>query len=146
MDSKVSSNIRYPMYWSTPWVAGKVITGSPNIVHIQDFNFEQAVFYQDPPALNDEMEFNLFLNVGNYRMSALGITSNDAGIASVYLNGNLVGTMDWYSISQGNNVVKTFTFTNPSNGLITLRTKALSKNASSADYYIPINEIWICPQ
>lgn len=86
-------------------------------------------------ALNDEVVYDVALDAGTWTITVIGQTTTSAGISTVYLDATSVGTLDWYSASGVNNVVKQITgITVAAPGVYALKLKMASKNASATAY------------
>ena len=86
-------------------------------------------------AVNDEVVYKVALDAGTWTITAIGQTNSSSGISTVYLDATSIGTLDWYSASGTNNVVKKITgiiIATP--GIYALRFKMASKNASASAY------------
>lgn len=98
------------------------------------------VTYQTP-AINNETYFNFYLSPGAYTFRFLGQTTTSSGISSIYIDGDLVATLDWYSATIAQNVLKTFSYTSTSAAQKTLSVVVTSKNASSTGYGLVLTKI-----
>ncbi len=86
-------------------------------------------------ALNDEVVYDVALDAGTWTITVIGQTNSSSGISTVYLDATSVGTLDWYSASTTNNVVKQITgITVSTPGVYALKLKMASKNASATAY------------
>lgn len=96
---------------------------------------------QQTAAINNETYFNFYLSPGAYNFRFLGQSNATSGISSVYIDGVLVTTLDWYSASTVQNVLKTFSYTSTSAAQKTLSIVVASKNASSTGYGLVLTKI-----
>lgn len=96
---------------------------------------------QQTAAINNETYFNFYLSPGAYTFRFLGQSNATSGISSVYIGGVLVTTLDWYSASTVQNVLKTFSYTSTSAAQKTLSIVVASKNASSTGYGLVLTKI-----
>ena len=88
-------------------------------------------------AVNDEVVYKVALDAGTWTLTAIGQTTGPGGISTVYLDATSLGTLDWYSASGINNVVKQITgITVATPGVYALKFKLTGKNASASDYFI----------
>lgn len=86
-------------------------------------------------AINDEVVYNVALDAGTWTLTVIGQTRSTGGISTVYLDATSLGTLDLYSASTTNNVVKQITgFTVSAPGVYALKFKVESKNASASEY------------
>lgn len=128
--------IQYPQIAGSLWYLGKVIAGSDLRHIINNRTIYYSYYEQEPPALNDEIEFQFYLKAGTYRLDVWGYGNKSQSLQTVFLNGVSVGTMDWYdspekpvSIRSINNV------TVATDGLQSLRFKTTGKNTLSSALY-----------
>lgn len=86
-------------------------------------------------SAGDQIFHGFLLAAGTYDFKVLGATSNDFGIATYYIDNVSIGTLDWYSLSQTLNQVKTISSISvPADGWHELKIAMLTKNGSSAGY------------
>lgn len=98
------------------------------------------IFHGDAVA-NSYLEWQVLLSAGTWKLEIMGITNTDEGIATLTLDGNSIGTLDWYG-SLTFNVIKSITgIVIASTGIKTLRLTATTKNGSSSEYYISLQFI-----
>lgn len=88
--------------------------------------------------LGNECTFPVALTPGTWDVSVWGWVSNSSGIASVYLDNSILGTLDFYAASGGTDGQRTFTGATVA-GLTLPTTQSLrfvvtGKNASSSSY------------
>jgi hypothetical protein len=88
-------------------------------------------------ALNDQIDYHIWLSPGTYTLSEYIATGPDHAINTILLDGVSVGTIDHYTAGNVFCSVKTLAnivVTAP--GLHTISFKAASKNGSSSNYYL----------
>jgi hypothetical protein len=99
---------------------------------------------QTPDVLNDEFKHGFLIQAGNYTLYALGVTANNRGQVTWYIDDVVQGVaQDWYSAATTGNVEKTTSITVVGDGWHILKGKVLGKNASSSGYSIPLTKYWI---
>lgn len=124
--------------WFTLWGHGKIISGVfPTFDQNSSCDY-QTYAYRSVPLIGDESELKKSLQKGDYRLTLCGRTQNDRGIIQVSVNGNNIGTLDWYASTGVWNVKKTIDFTLTKGGLHTFRFKCTGKNSSSTNYLITL--------
>jgi len=132
----------YPDYAYIRPAAGIVLTGS----HLQKWELAdqwlQEVFAQYPAALNDKVEWPFYLAEGTYDLRIFYVKNYNYGIGTFHLDGDLVGTIDFYSDPPQLNQVALFEEVSVTgNGNHVLTVEVLSKNKSATDYYWAITNI-----
>ena len=92
-------------------------------------------FLASSGAQNASLSWPVVLGAGTWTFSEIIETGNNQGIYAIAIDGNSVGTIDGYSASGANNVVKTITgITVSTTGKHTLSITMATKNASSSGY------------
>ena len=95
--------------------------------------------YNHSNAINDEINYKIFLAPGTYTFWGVGYTSGGMGKSHIEIDGTDVGNFDWYGGATFN-VLKTITgVTVAAGGLKTLAVKMSSKNGSSSGYELNLN-------
>lgn len=92
-------------------------------------------------AINDEMDFKVYLAAGSYTILLYTLTAASQGIVHVQIDGADVTTIDLYANPGGNNQRMSNTFVNSVSGIKTLGLKIASKNGASSDYQFHYNMI-----
>lgn len=111
-------------------VAGNAIAGSgPDGTSYTRHSY----WAQSAAAINDERSNSFFLRAGTYTFRLRGLTTNAAGIATVYVDGVSQGTIDMYAVSAASGV-GTLSIAVLTDGYHTLNLKMASKNGSSSNY------------
>jgi uncharacterized small protein (DUF1192 family) len=129
------------------WGYGKAIRGSSSFLQIPS-SVSQIYYmaYQNPAALNDEVEVAFPLRAGNYFLDIFGLRTVNNGIIQIYLNNSqLGGDIDKYNNST---IVflSRFTVSIPTSGNQALRLKVVGKNAAAMNHINQISHILISPQ
>ena len=94
------------------------------------------------PAINDALDFQVYLAAGTYSLSVLYRKTSAAGIIEFYstTDSNSIGTIDAYAATATNNNLSTLTsYTVSTSGLKTIRMRSTTKNASSTNYVMVVN-------
>ena len=100
------------------------------------------VYLQGTAAINDYVEYLVLLQSGTWRVDILYMKGNDGAIATCTLDGSSFGTFDLYNGSLSRNQLVAFTSISVAQtGVKLFRLAALTKNASSSNYYISITYI-----
>lgn len=97
------------------------------------------------PAQNDIYEVSFLLKAGSYNLTFVYDKGTSRGIASVYFDDALLGTIDAYAGSSAAVNRTSFTLTVPANGTHTIKLKMLGKNASSTGYVFNCSGFFINP-
>ena len=119
-----------------------VIAGTP-LSWFYDTNCQYASRWrQDAPALNDAFTNNFCVAAGTYTFYCHYTQQTVAGIASVYVDNVLKGTIDMYG-GASFNTLGTVALGALTAGPHTLKIVAASKNGSSSNYYLEITDLWI---
>lgn len=100
-----------------------------------------GVFRQATPAINDTLTFKVALKAGSYVLNVLAAKSSSQGIQTIKLDGTTLATFDWYNASVVVNSMQNTVIGVSDDGLYTLTSEMLSKNASSANYTLSMNYI-----
>ena len=90
--------------------------------------------YNSSGAINDEIDFNLCLKAGTYKLIVGYVKAPTAGIVTVYLDGSTIATIDEYAVGITYGLISTTTGITVTAGLHTLKWKVTSKNGSSGSY------------
>jgi spore cortex formation protein SpoVR/YcgB (stage V sporulation) len=86
-------------------------------------------------ADGDEIVYKVYLSAGTYQLSTIGLHHTDSGIIKIYLNTDLIDTIDQYSAAPSQaNQIKLTSVTVSDNAIYSLKIKLDGKNASSSDY------------
>jgi hypothetical protein len=88
---------------------------------------------------------SVYLEAGSYTLYVLGATNAPCGISSVYLDGVLQNTIDWYSAGVVRNVTKSISVTVPTSGYHLVEFAMLSRHASATAYQLPLTKIRFLP-
>jgi len=95
-------------------------------------------------AANDDTWVQKFvLDAGDYVLSALSIKADYDGIVDFLIDGDVVGTEDYYSPTTDFNQRQDFPFTLSVGGIHELAVHVTGKNASSSDYFMHFTKLWI---
>ena len=87
-------------------------------------------------AMNDEIEFDVVLGAGTWTFELMWLKSAYSGIATLYLDGVSIGTMDTYNATDAYNQLMSITgVVVATSGKKRLKIKITSKNASALSYY-----------
>jgi hypothetical protein len=97
------------------------------------------------PALNDSMDCGFVSLAGTYTLNVLGTTNSNYGIITVYIDGNSIGTIDWYATSVNRNVLKTIASVALTDGYHKITFTVTSKNGSSNGYNWTLTVAWFEP-
>ena len=87
-------------------------------------------------AVNDQIDYYIWLSKGTYTLSVMGATTSNSGIATYLLDDVSQGTLDWYSAGTVQGVLKTIAslvVTKSKNYKFSI--KMATTNGSSGDYY-----------
>lgn len=96
-------------------------------------------------ALDDEIDFLLWLAAGTYTFQLFGCTDGNSGIAEVSLNAAVIGSLDFYSAAMTYNVKKTIAGAAvATSGLYTLKLRMHTKNGAALHYWLALSfvEAW----
>ena len=92
-------------------------------------------------AINDEVNYKIYLAKGTYNLSVLFYRADNRGILTFSTEDGTLGTVDMYGVSAPN-IRGTITgIVVPNSGIKTLSVKIASKNGASSNYYAFINNI-----
>jgi len=112
-----------------------------------DFNNDTAAWYagmwrNSSFAQNDEISYKVYLTAGTYTLWTLGKSDTTMAIWTITIDGNSIGTLDYYGGSVVRNTIKSITgISVASSGIKLVNIKAATKNASSSDYHLGIQRI-----
>lgn len=90
---------------------------------------------------NSEVTFNVVLNAGTWTMNMMHGRNTTHGIATVYLDGSSIGTVDAYGSISNNNVSAISSIAVSTSGKHVLRIVIATKNASSSSYFFLLQGI-----
>lgn len=96
-------------------------------------------------AQNDVYELSFILKAGSYNLTFLYDKGTTRGIASIYLDDSLIGSIDCYNGSTVAVNRTSYIITISKSGVHTLKIKMLSKNASSTGYAFNCSGIFAAP-
>lgn len=97
--------------------------------------FGMGYFWNGAGGLNDEANWDVWLDAGTWKIASVHQTRPDAAIVTWQFNGVSQGTMDFYVASQVDNVYTELTGLSVATAqVVTLKALAASKNASSTSY------------
>lgn len=120
-----------------------VVTGG-NLTQTMSNNQRYGHFMvQNPVAVNDEVSIKFNLSPGSYMLFMLGITNNSYGISTVNIDGVVQGTVDWYSIAQTLNSLKTLPINISGIQTHTLSFKAATRNGLATNFGLALTKVWI---
>jgi hypothetical protein len=120
----VSINYLFPPLSQVNW--STLTTGDPS---------SKMPYLKASGAQNAELSYRVTLGSGTWQVDMMGYAEGDAGIITVRLDGEIVGTMDWYQASGAGYTIKsTGTFIVSVSATYTLNMKIETKNASSSGY------------
>ena len=129
------------------WGYGKATVGATTF--LQTLSSTSPVFYfayQNPAALNDEVDISFPLKAGNYFLDIFGQRGGNSGIIQILFNGlQLGGNIDKYNSSLVPLVLK-FAVVVSASGIQSLRSKVVGKNAASSGFHNYNGAIIISPQ
>lgn len=105
--------------------------------------------YNSSHTINDTIDFSLWVGPGTYDLYILGGADTNRGIETWQIDDGAgsfttLGTLDWYVASGGSNsILKTLTGLTVTGSVVRrkLRCKVASKNASSSDYFMSLEQI-----
>lgn len=97
------------------------------------------------PAQNDIYEISFLLKAGSYSVTLLYDKGTTRGIATVYFDDAIIGTIDAYASSTAAVNRSSFSVSVASSGVHTIKLKMLTKNASSTGYVFNCSGIFINP-
>lgn len=120
-----------------------LVTGTRTFSRIAGMDYNYGV--SAGGAINNEMKISFDADIstgGIFHFQTL--TNNACGIATVSIDGTVIGTIDLYSAVQVLNVDKTIAIDlgDFSQGRHTISIKGATKNPSTATYWIVITKIW----
>lgn len=134
----------YPRAWYSPiYLAKTSFTCAFSAVASQ---WGDYVWGPTAPNANDGDEYIFYipLAAGSYTLSFRHMGKTDRGKIDCYWDGVKQGsTTDLYASAASYNVIVTFAITNLTDGQHTLMFKVNGKNASSSDYRVQGNDLWI---
>jgi hypothetical protein len=100
-----------------------------------NYVYGQALNNNAAAALNDEIDFDVYLDEGTYTVTIIVVKSSNFGILTYTIGGVSIVALDQYSGSQVNNFKSVTTGVNiTSSGKKTLNIKVTGKNGSSSAY------------
>lgn len=120
------------------------ITQGTWVTSISSTQFLNGSFLNSSSANGDRINYKVYLAAGTYTFNLFCITSANAGIIDVSLDGysSSEGTIDLYSGSTVKNVTKTIPgITVSESGLVDLSIKLNGKNGSSSNYIASLSNI-----
>ena len=121
----------------------RIITGAAITSFILASQAYNVAASQNPAAINDEFEHDITLETGIYTLYILGVNSNLQGILDWYLDGNLIGSKDFYAGALTYNVkVSIAGIVVATGGHHALSCKIASKNPLSSNYYTGLTKYW----
>lgn len=95
------------------------------------------------PNVGSEIRFSFFIAAGTYTLSFLGAATSDSGIATILLNGNSVGIIDFYSGATINNTRRNIAITIPQSGNYGLNLKMNTKNTNATSHNLYLTKVWM---
>ena len=101
----------------------------------------QFLLYNNTFAQNDEIEYEIFAHHGTRTLEILGRTNNNSAIITPYIDDVAQGTIDFYSLSDTYNVIKTLAVTVVGTKQHSLKIKSTDKNPLSGNYIF--NLTWL---
>lgn len=102
-------------------------------------SFFAGYWTQTPGAINDSREAEFTCTSGEYRIFFGVHKNNNCAIMTIKIDGSSIGTIDLYNATlQLNQHLQSASFDITEDSTHTLEIAALSKNASSSSYVIPI--------
>lgn len=93
-----------------------------------------GTFAQGTPAINDELGFKVTLAPGSYNVHVYGLKASNRGIQTLYFDGSLILTQDWYSAATVDIFEAVATIEVSLLGEYDVASVIASKNASSSAY------------
>jgi len=94
-----------------------------------------SMFQNTSDAVNDEINYSVWLNAGTYTFDILHSKGTNNAIITAYIDADSVGTIDTYNAATQYNQRGTLTgFVVATSGLKTLKIKSTSKNGASTGY------------
>ncbi len=129
----------------TPWMdKGKAVVGTSPTLNQTSAALGGGNIFENPPAINDSVSWDIWLDTGTYKLSLIHTTQNDIGIYSMQLNSVAQGTIDGYAAGATGNVYTEITGIAVTSGSKTFKFLMSSKNASSSNYKYAVNTIaWL---
>jgi len=95
------------------------------------------------PAINDAFSFLVYLDIGSYNINFLSYNYPGAGIVTLQVDGASVGTVDLYDAGGTYNNIGSVAITIAAAGTKTIKFLCATKNPSSSDYAMLINDVLI---
>lgn len=99
----------------------------------------------EPAAQGDVVEISFPLKAGSYTFEILHDKSSSRGIASFYIDNNLIGSVDCYSSSASNVNRYSVNFSLSTTGSHTFKCVVDSKNASATNYRFAATAFYVNP-
>lgn len=128
-------------YWHIdifPWMNWKAetVTVSGTISRI---NLSTALgmgyLYCNPGSVQKYVTWDTALTAGTWTLTLIYRSSNDFGVVTPSIDGSDLATLDCYNASTTGNLVQQWAGINvPSDGVVELKLRVDSKNASSSNY------------
>jgi len=132
-------------YWHWNAISGdyRVIEGTWAL-QTDYFQHLSCVLYNSSDHIDDEIVIPFYVPSTDARTLNIRCKSkSDAGIVTVKVESQSQGTIDFYSSSTQNNVIKTISITPARAGMNVLKLEVTDQNPSSSDYYCYISELWL---
>lgn len=134
----------FPQHASFFHKQATIIAGNQMSWVVDANEFEAGTWAQTPAAINNNFTQTCLLAAGDYRLEIIGRAQPSAGIVTWKFDDvNITTSDDWYAAANSQNVFHTYNFTCETDGLHTLDGKVASKNGSSTDYLLRLNQYWI---
>jgi hypothetical protein len=144
--SSIAGGIDTPGYtWQyLPWMGSKTNTLWSSRLQ-SNAQIGGGYLRTDTGAQNNEISWDIWLDVGTYKYAQIYNKNTDEGIYSVQLDGVEKGTIDAYAAAPANNAYTEITgITVSTAGVKNFKLKMATKNASSSAYNAYINSVaWI---
>ena len=122
-----------------------IVTGNALSFSLNTSQTFNGWWVQSTPADGNKFTNGFFLKGGSgYTLYLFGVTGSDCGKIDWKIDGTSVATgQDWYSSSLTLKVTKTITsLTISGDGFHVLEGTVNGKNASSSNYFIPLDYYW----
>ncbi len=132
-------------YWHWNAISGdyRVIEGTWALA-TDYYQHLTCVLYNSSDHMDDEIAIPFYVPSTDARTLNIRCkTKSDAGIVTVKVESQSQGTIDLYSSSTQNNVIKTISITPARAGMNVLKLEVTDQNPSSSDYYCYISELWL---
>jgi len=124
------------------WQEGTVLNGSTSYGYNTGVSqLFGGTAQQEPPGPDDELEFRVNLDPGDYNMTTTAIHADSSGIHELYFDNVLVATIDHYSPTFDFNIINVIpvTVVNP---VSFLRSRVIGKDAASLNFYIAMTRVY----